>query len=272
MATIVQTVRMFSTCQRSMSKVNIQKPRMPWIERRILNAVTVPLYPPDLRPLPQKCQEEHEKKQIKRKSELQEAYEAFRIKDTFQMLSSNKMVAICHILPMPPRDFFNVRIKVHNAGMKLKFSNNRWSKAAVKNTRLQNLEPYFTSDNVFLFCDEVNMVELMLLLKKIPGLQLLGGLVEDRILSRGDIQEAAKLPPLDIMRGELLTILSASASKTSRLLGRHQTELSLNLEQLVKQQTSGNGGLDNANQDSASSSSFTPVKENAENSEDKKGS
>ena len=58
------------------------------------------------------------------------------------------------------------------------------------------------------------------------------------------MQDAAKLPPLDIMRGELLTILSASANKTSRLLGRHQADLSVNLAQLVKQEGPDRGGSD----------------------------
>ncbi|GFS21790.1 39S ribosomal protein L10, mitochondrial [Elysia marginata] len=200
-------------------KTNIQKPRMPWIERRILNAVTVPLLPPDLRPLPQKCQEEKQAKENACRSELQEAYEAFRTKDTWHMLSQNKMVAICHILPMTSRDFFNVRVKVHNAGMKLKFANNKWARS-------------------------VTVMFIMHAQSKRAG-----GLVEDRILSRAGMQDAAKLPPLDIMRGELLTILSASAGKTSRLLGRHQTELSANLAQLVKQQSEGYGDVDSAGQD-----------------------
>ncbi|RUS87717.1 hypothetical protein EGW08_004558 [Elysia chlorotica] len=234
---IWNTVRLFSTTQRSMGrKVNIQKPRMPWIERRILNAVTEPLLPPDRRPLPEKCLEAHTIKENARKSELEKAYEDFRIKETFNELSEHKMVAICHILPMTPRDFFNVRINVHNAGMKLKFANNRLAKAAVQNSRLRNLEPYLTSDNVFILCEETRLEQLMLALKKIPELQLLGGLVEDRILSRAGMMDAAKLPPLDIMRGELLTILSTSARKTSSLLNRHQTELSANLSQLVKQE------------------------------------
>ena len=66
-----QTLRLFSTTSRSMgTKINIQKPRMPWIERRILNAVTKPLFPPDRRPLPQKCLDEQKAKDIARRSEV----------------------------------------------------------------------------------------------------------------------------------------------------------------------------------------------------------
>ncbi|KAK3744904.1 hypothetical protein RRG08_058084 [Elysia crispata] len=238
MAFIWQTLRMFSTTHQSMgTKINIQKPRMPWIERRILNSVTEPLVPPDLRSLPQKCLEKHLIKQNAYKSELQEAYEAFSTKDTFEKLFEHKIVAICHILPMTSRDFFQVRVKMHNAGMKLKFVNNILAKAAIQKSKLQNLELYLTSHNVFILCEETKLAQLMLALKKTPELQLLGGLVEDRILSRAKMQEAAKLPSLDVMRGELLTILSTSACKTSSLLGKHQTELSSILTQLVKERS-----------------------------------
>ncbi|GFO14172.1 50S ribosomal protein l10 [Plakobranchus ocellatus] len=245
--TFGQTVRRLSTTTSCLGrKINIQKPAMPWIERRILNAVTVPLLPHETRTPPQICLEEQRKKENEKKSELQEAYEAFRTKDCLKMLSENQMVAICHVLPMTSRDFFNVRIKIHTAGMKLKFANNRWIRNAIQNSRFENLEPFFTSDNIYILCEETRLTDLMAVLKKTPEIQLLGGLVENRIMSKAAMQDAAKLPSLDIMRGELLTILSASASKTSRLLGRHQTELSSNLGQLVKQGRSGDADHEKA--------------------------
>lgn len=64
-----------------------------------------------------------------------------------------------------------------------------------------------------------------------------GGVVDNRIMSREAIMNAAKLPSLDILRGELVTILNSSAGKTSRLLNRHQQDLSQNLEMLVKQES-----------------------------------
>lgn len=228
-------VRQFSTSSRLLKKPNITKPRVPWTERRILNAVTIPLFPPDPRPLPQKCYDELKAKADSRKSELTEAYEAFRLRQTVKMFNENKMVAICHILPMTPRDAFNVKTKIVTAGMNFMFSNNKWSKAAVQNSRLQNLEPYFTSDNVYIVSQDNKVKELIAILRKTPELQLLGGLVEDRILSRDMWMNIAKLPSLDILRGELVTILSASAAKTSRLLGKHQQDLSINLDQLVRQ-------------------------------------
>ncbi|CAL1545900.1 unnamed protein product [Lymnaea stagnalis] len=228
-------VRQFSTSTRLLKKPNISKPRVPWTERRILNAVTIPLFPPDPRPLPQKCFDELKSKEESKNSELSAAYQAFRLRQTVKMFNENQMVAICHILPMAKRDAFNVRTKIVTAGMGFMFSNNKWSKAAVENTRLRNLEPYFTSDNVYIVSQDNKVKEMVAILRKTPELQLLGGLVENQILSRDMMMNIAKLPPLDVLRGELVSILSASAAKTSRLLGKHQQDLAINLDQLVKQ-------------------------------------
>ena len=68
-----------------------------------------------------------------------------------------------------------------------------------------------------------------------------GGLVENRIMSRDELLNAAKLPSLDVVRGQLVSLLNSSASNTSRMLAHHQGALSANLTQLVKQAGDGNG-------------------------------
>ena len=69
------------------------------------------------------------------------------------------------------------------------------------------------------------------------NISVLAGFVDDRMLSREQIIQAAKLPPIDTLRGELLTILDSSASDTSQLLTHHQQMLSMNLEQFIKDQS-----------------------------------
>ena len=49
----------------------------------------------------------------------------------------------------------------------------------------------------------------------------------------------SKLPSLELMRGELVTILGSSASRTRSLLGNHQQMLAANLDQYVKQSQEG---------------------------------
>ena len=65
---------------------------------------------------------------------------------------------------------------------------------------------------------------------------VLAGFVDDRMLSREHFIQAAKLPPIDTLRGELLTIIDSSASNTSQLLTHHQQMFSMSLEQFIKDQ------------------------------------
>ena len=59
--------------------------------------------------------------------------------------------------------------------------------------------------------------------------------MDNAILSKEGLVRASKLPGLEMMRGELVTILGASASRTRTLLGSHQQALAANLDQYVKQ-------------------------------------
>jgi len=200
-------------------------------ERRILNAVTAPIYP----------EKPVEKKKKSEQSEIQEAYNAFKLREAQELLTQNQMVAICHRLPTTNRDFLHLRAKVFLGGLQLKFIRNDLAIKATENTRLQNLKPYFNSSTAFLISEEPKIPELIKLLKKCPELQLLGGLVENRIMSRDELLNAAKLPSLDVVRGQLVSLLNSSASNTSRMLAHHQGALSANLTQLVKQAGEGNG-------------------------------
>ena len=63
---------------------------------------------------------------------------------------------------------------------------------------------------------------------------LTGGFIEDRLFSREHILQIAKLPHIDMLRGELLTVLESNTANTSQLLTHHQQTLSMYLEQFIK--------------------------------------
>ena len=60
------------------------------------------------------------------------------------------------------------------------------------------------------------------------------GFVEDRLLSRDRLLEVAKLPHIDVLRGETLSVLESNPANTSQLLIHHQQTLSMYLEQFIK--------------------------------------
>ncbi len=57
-----------------------------------------------------------------------------------------------------------------------------------------------------------------------------------RFLSKKQLQNLAAMPHIDVLRGELCSILQSPARKTVSLLGSNQQALSMNLEQYVKDQ------------------------------------
>ncbi|KAI8761379.1 39S ribosomal protein L10, mitochondrial, partial [Biomphalaria glabrata] len=60
------------------------------------------------------------------------------------------------------------------------------------------------------------------------------GLVEDTIMSKEMMINFSKMPPIEVLQGELLTILTSSIATTSRLLSTQQEQLSYNLSQLTQ--------------------------------------
>ena len=67
-----------------------------------------------------------------------------------------------------------------------------------------------------------------------------GGFLEDRLISKHDLQEIIRLPPIEQLHGELSGCLSLmGGGKTLSLLNSHQTNLSVNLGQYVKQSQEG---------------------------------
>ncbi|KAL5006124.1 hypothetical protein ScPMuIL_017282 [Solemya velum] len=75
---------------------------------------------------------------------------------------------------------------------------------------------------------------MMKILRRTPELVVLGGLVEDRLLSRQDLQMMSKLPKLDIMRAHLVHTLNTALSNTNTLVMSHQKTLSSHLDQYIK--------------------------------------
>ncbi|XP_055869577.1 39S ribosomal protein L10, mitochondrial-like [Biomphalaria glabrata] len=226
--------RYFSTSSRLLKKPNIQKPRVPWTERRILNAVSTPILPPDERPLPIRCCDEMNAKIAARETELSQAYKAFRKKQIVKMFTENKMVAICHIVPMIPRDAFSVRAKIMAAQINLCFANKKFVREYLEESKYRNLEPYIASDTVYVVSPDNKVAQLLAVLRKTPELQLLGGLVEDTIMSKEMMINFSKMPPIEVLQGELLTILTSSIATTSHLLSTQQEQLSYNLSQLTQ--------------------------------------
>ena len=67
-----------------------------------------------------------------------------------------------------------------------------------------------------------------------------GGFLQDRLVSKHEMQEIVQLPAIEQLYGEFAGCLSLmGGGKTLSLLNSHQTNLSVNLGQYVKQKQEG---------------------------------
>lgn len=146
--------------------------------------------------------------------------------------------------------------------MELKSYNRRIGHESLKGSKWENLLHFWDTSKTaqfLVFSPEIEAKKLLALDRKIPDLFLMGtdvlvvsaclarsprprtslsaALVDDRILSKRELQDLAKLPPIDVLRAELSSILQTPARRTSSLLGRSQQQLSQNLEQYLKDRT-----------------------------------
>jgi len=205
-------------------------------ERRILNAVTVPIIAPDMRPPEEICYDKMMEKKAKNRSEIMDLWNEF-LMTKVRALLSHQMVAICHRLPLSKRDTHTLKVKVHQGGMSLQFMRNDLALKAVEDTNLRNMKPYFTSSTAYIVSEEVDLKKLMKILKKCPELQLLGGLVgQRRLMSRDEMLAAALLPSLQGLHAKLAHLLQQPASQVHGTLGSHPQALAASLSSYASDQ------------------------------------
>ncbi|XP_041374691.1 39S ribosomal protein L10, mitochondrial-like [Gigantopelta aegis] len=215
-------------------KINIQKPRKGTVERRTFEALTEPLLSVELRKPSEICAE----KRLKLINTLKEVnpYEEFVFRRYKQMFESHSMIIACQLLPVKAKEQTELRNKLLKKGMDLKCFSNNLMKRAVEDTKWANMAALFSGKNVYVVSSTPNVASMMKILQKSREVYVLGGLVENYLLSKEGLQRCAKLPGIEGLYGELVHVLNSCASRTHSLLGQHQQTLSSYLEQHVKQE------------------------------------
>ena len=61
--------------------------------------------------------------------------------------------------------------------------------------------------------------------------------MNDQLFSREGLLRYAKLPDIDVLRGQIVAVLNAASGRTKTLLEQHQQTLARNLDQYIKDNT-----------------------------------
>ena len=154
--------------------------------------------------------------------------------DTFDSAAS---VVIVHFIGLTVEESTNLRTKMRNENCNFKVTKNRIARIALKDTKYQHMDSMFKGPTAIGSSNDPVMAAKILVdyAKENEKLVIIGGGLEDKALSRIDVEALAKLPSLNDLRGKLVGLLQAPASKILRLSVEPASQVLRTISQKSKQ-------------------------------------
>ena len=153
-----------------------------------------------------------------------------------KVFESNNMVVVCHFSDMNTEEWENLRFTLGKDEITVKMFPNRVSCKALEDTKYREITPLFLASTFVTYSEEAKVKPLLAAVKKQPKVELLGGKIDNQLLSRKSVMDYSKLPSLTELHAQLLQMLSEPSRRLTMLLGQNQTNLSGNLSQYVSQE------------------------------------
>ena len=154
--------------------------------------------------------------------------------DTFDNAAS---VVIVHCIGLTVEESTNLRTKMRNENCNFKVTKNRIARIALKDTKYQHMDSMFKGPTAIGSSNDPVMAAKILVdyAKENQKLVIIGGGLEDKALSKIDVEALAKLPSLNDLRGKLVGLLQAPASKILRLSVEPASQVLRTISQKSKQ-------------------------------------
>jgi large subunit ribosomal protein L10 len=154
--------------------------------------------------------------------------------DTFDNAAS---VVIVHCIGLTVEESTNLRTKMRNENCNFKVTKNRIARIALKDTKYQHMDSMFKGPTAIGSSNDPVMAAKILVdyAKENDKLVIIGGGLEDKALSKIDVEALAKLPSLNDLRGKLVGLLQAPASKILRLSVEPASQVLRTISQKSKQ-------------------------------------
>jgi large subunit ribosomal protein L10 len=120
-----------------------------------------------------------------------------------------------------------LRSKMRDAGAAYKVAKNRLAKLALKDTRYEGLEEYLTGPTALAWsADPVAAAKAAVdFAKTNDKLEIVGGSMGGQMLDADGIKALASMPSLDQLRGTLVGLINAPATKIARVVNEPAAKL-----------------------------------------------
>jgi len=137
-----------------------------------------------------------------------------------KIYQDSNSVIITHYHGLTVSQITNLRKALRENGASFKIVKNTLSKIAATNVKLTHDPEAFSGPTAIAYSKDPvaaakGVVEFA---KSNDNLKVIGGIVNDKILNVVEVQQLAKLPSLDQLRGKIVGILQAPAANLARIV------------------------------------------------------
>ena len=142
------------------------------------------------------------------------------VAELHQDFEENNLVVVTHQSGLTVSEVSDLRRQMREAGCKFKVTKNRLAKIALKETKFEALEDAFTGPTaIALSEDPVAAAKIAVeFANENEKLTIVGGALDADILDADGVKTLAKLPSLDEIRGKIVGLLQAPATKVAGVL------------------------------------------------------
>jgi large subunit ribosomal protein L10 len=135
-----------------------------------------------------------------------------QLKEAFEQAS---LVVVTQQSGMTVAESTDLRTEMRKAGAGFKVTKNRLTRRALEGTKFEALQPLFTGPTAVAFSeDPVAAARICIdFAKKNTKLTVVGGALGEKSLDSEGVAALAKLPSLDELRGKLIGVIQAPATK-----------------------------------------------------------
>lgn len=137
-----------------------------------------------------------------------------------QRMEESSLVVVTRQSGLSVAEATSLRREMRAAGASYKVYKNTLAEIAIKGTEAESLSEYLSGPTALAFSvDPIAAAKAAVSFsKKNNKLQVLGAIMNGKFLKAADVQTLATMPSLDELRGKLVGLIQAPATKIARLL------------------------------------------------------
>ena len=146
-------------------------------------------------------------------------------KQLVDIFHSNPLVAVFHHNDWNVAEWQKFRRTLLPTGIRVRVISTRIATKVLEPTKFRNITSLFHGPTCLMYCEEPKVKDLVSVTKNEDKLLLLGGVLNNALLTRQDFIDYAKLPTHEELHGQLISQLMMMSSQMTSLLLRHQRNL-----------------------------------------------